>query len=247
MATGWSGAAPVNASSCTSRSALRAAAPSRARNSCGPSSPEQEQVTSKPPFLDQLHRQDVQVEVLSLAGGDFLAIEDQLGRVEDDHSVSSAVLRHLPGVAECVGVNHVEPDVVGVAVLASQGHGLLVQVDARDLAGLAADQRVQAKAAGITAQVEHRPPGTKPGELAAVVALIAEEAGLVASVEMDAVADSMLLHGHARRQPRALERPARKILLLRDPLVDANSKVRRPQPLGAERQGSGRSADKFPG
>ena len=144
-------------------------------------------------------------------------------------------------------MNHVEPDVVGVAVFASQRHGLLVQVDARDLAGLAADQGVQAEAAGVAAQVEHRPAGTKPGELAAVVALIAEEAGLVAVVEMDAVADSMFLHGHARRQARARERPARKVFLLRDPLVDANSKMRGPQPLGDRATRSDRSADRFPG
>ena len=74
-------------------------------------------------------------------------------------------------------------------------------------------KRVQAKPAGIAAQVEHRPARAKPGELAAAVALIAEEAGLVAAVEMDAIANSMLLHGHARRQPRAGERPAREILL----------------------------------
>ena len=58
----------------------------------------------------------------------------------------------------------------------------------------------------------------------------------MAAVEMDAIADSMLLHGHARRQARAGERPARKVFLLRDPLVDADSIMRRPQPLGAKRQ-----------
>ena len=101
---------------------------------------------------------------------------------------------------------------------------------------LTADERVQAEAAGVTAQVEHRAAGAEAGDLPAVVALIAEEARLVPAVEMDAIADSMLLYGHARRQPRARERPARKIFLLRDPLVDADSEVLRAQPLGTKRQ-----------
>ena len=53
-----------------------------------------------------------------------------------------------------------------------QGHRLLVQVDAAHLAGLAPDQGVQAKAAGVATEVQHGPAGTKPGQFAAVVARI---------------------------------------------------------------------------
>ena len=176
----------------TCRSALRAAAPSRARNSAESSRPEHEQVTSRPPGSTSFMARTFRSKYFRLPGSDFIAIGDQLGRVEDDHAERLAVLAHLARVAECVGVDHLEPDLVGVAVLARQGDGLLVEVDAGDLAGLAADQGVQAEAAGVRAEVEHRPAGAEPGDLAAVVALIAEEAGLVPLFEVNAVADSVL-------------------------------------------------------
>ena len=100
----------------------------------------------------------------------------------------------------------------------------------RHLAGLAPDQGVQAKAAGVATQVEHRPAGTEPGQVAAVVALIAEKAGLVGLVEVDAVPDPMFLHGHSRRQVDDWRAAARKVFQLRHPLVDPDTKMRGPKP-----------------
>ena len=108
--------------------------------------------------------------------------------------------RHLPHVAESVGVDHAEPDAVGVAVLAGQRHGLLIQVHAGDLARLAADQGVQAEPAGVAAGIEDRSIRAEPRQVAAVVALIAEEAGLVPFLEVDPVANAVLLDGDARRK-----------------------------------------------
>ena len=58
----------------------------------------------------------------------------------------------------------------------------------------------------------------------------------MAAIEMNAIANAVLLHGHARRESRARKRAARKIFLHRDPLVDANPVVLRAQQLGAERE-----------
>ena len=92
------------------------------------------------------------------------------------------------------------------------------------------------KPPGVAAEVEHGPAGTEPGDLAAVVALIAEEARLVPLFKVDAVADSMLGDGHAGRKLRAGQGPARKVFLLRDPLVDGHAKMGGPQPFGDQRE-----------
>ena len=94
------------------------------------------------------------------------------------------------------------PDLVGVRVLPGQGDRLLVEVDARHVAAPALDQRVEAEPAGVAADVEHRAVLAEPGELQAVLALVAEEAGLVAPLEVDAEPDPVLLDRHPRRERR---------------------------------------------
>src|SRR5262249_42606036 len=56
----------------------------------------------------------------------------------------------------------------------------------------------------------------------------------VTTVEMDAVANSVLLHRYAGRQTRARKRPAREVLLLRHPFVDTHAVVLRAQRFGAQ-------------
>ena len=208
--------------------------PARPGTPAESSSPEHEQVTSNPPGSTSFIASTFRSKYFRLPG----AISSRSGiSLGGSRTTTPKVLPLTPiwrSVAERVGVNHFEPDLVGVAVFARQGDGLLVEVDAGDLPRLAADQGVQAEAAGVAAQVQHGPVGAEPGELAAVVALIAEEARLVPLLEMDAVADPVLGDGHAGRELRAGQRPARKVFLLRDPLVDVHAKMGGPQPFGEQ-------------
>src|SRR4029077_11820807 len=126
---------------------------------------------------------------------------------------STLIERHLPHVAKRVGMHHAEPDAVGVAVLPGKRHGILVQIHAGDLAGPAAQEGIEPESAGVAAKIKHRAIGAKPGQIAAVVALVAEEARLVAFLEMNPVANPMLVDGHPGWKLRTGEETARKVFL----------------------------------
>ena len=180
------------ARSWTLRQALRAAARRRAWKSGAGSRPEQEQVRSRPPGSTRPMPRTFRSKYFRLPEGTSSRSGISLGGSSTTTPIGLLVGRHLPHVAEGVGVDHAEPDAVGVAVLAGQGHRLLVQVHAGDLARLAPDEGVEPEAAGVAAGIEDRPIRTEPRQVAPVVALIAEEAGLVPLLEVDPVANTVL-------------------------------------------------------
>ena len=93
-------------------------------------------------------------------------------------------------------------------------------------------ERVEPEPPRIAAGVEHRASGAERGQVAAVVALIAEEARLVAPLELDAVADAVLVDRHAGRREGAGQGPAREVFGQGDPLVDVDPDVLRAQRIG---------------
>ena len=133
-------------------------------------------------------------------------------------------------------MHHAQPDAVRVAVFPGERHGILVEVDASDLASPAAQEGIEPEAAGVAAKIEHRTIGAKPGQVAAVVALVAEEARLVAFLEMNPVANPMLVDGHAGWKLGTGDGTARKVFLLGDSLVDLHPEVPRRQVMRAPLQ-----------
>ncbi len=89
---------------------------------------------------------------------------------------------------------------------------------------------MDAEPSGVAAGVEHRAALAKRREVSAVVALVAEEAGLVASLEEDAKSHAVLVDRYPRGKLGAGNWPARKVLGQRNPLVHVNTEVPRPQP-----------------
>ena len=85
----------------------------------------------------------------------------------------------VPQPGEQVGLHEADARLVQVGVLLGQGDGLLVEVDAHHLLGLAQRLGVDGEAARVAAQVQHAPARAELRQRLAVVALIEEEAGLV--------------------------------------------------------------------
>src|SRR5690349_20212498 len=82
-------------------------------------------------------------------------------------------------------------DFVEIGVALGEGDGIFVEVDGGDGFGFAQEGGVDAEAAGVGAHVEDFGIFGEVGELQAVVALVAEEAGLVAVGEVDLKADGV--------------------------------------------------------
>ena len=137
----------------------------------------------------------VEVEIFGAAFREFFLGVDELGGVEDDDVVLLLILNELAEVGEGVGVGGVEGflvDLVEVGVALGEGDGVFVEVDAGDVVGLAEGGGVDAEAAGVGAEVEDVFAFGEFGEVEAVVALVGEEAGLVAVGEVDLEADAVL-------------------------------------------------------
>ena len=79
-----------------------------------------------------------------------------------------------------------------LAFCRGQREGLLVEIDADHLVGLAERLGVDGEAAGVAAQIEHALAAAERGEALAIVALIEEEAGLVLAAGGDAEPHAML-------------------------------------------------------
>ncbi len=93
------------------------------------------------------------------------------------------------------------------------------------------DQGIEREAAGVRAEIEHGAVGAEGGQVAAVVALIAEKAGLVAALEAHpeaeaVLADHDLIGGLARRHGTP-----REVLGQRDRFVHLCADVGRSQAL----------------
>jgi len=146
---------------------------------------------------DELHGEDVEVVIfLQTLGFElFVAAVDELGRIAEDEVPGAAVLLHLADPGERVGVHEVDADVVEVGVPLGHLDGLLVEVDRGDLGG-AGELGGDGEAAGVAAEVEDLEALGEGAEAAAVVALVAEEAGLMAFGEVDLLDHAELLDLH---------------------------------------------------
>ena len=185
-----------------------------------------------PAGLDAVEGQDVEVEILALAGGDVESARDQLGRVEHDDAEGLAIDRHLSQITKRVGVDEARTDLIGIGVLLREGDRFLIEIHARDLGSPALDHGIESETAGVTTGVEHGPAGREPGEGQPVIALIAEKAGLVTALELDAEADAVLVDRHPRGEFARGHRAAREVLRECDPVVDVDPEVLRPDPFG---------------
>ena len=122
----------------------------------------------------------------------------QLGRVENDHIPLPVVIPdHGPEVAEGIGVHPVNAfDLIEVGVPLGLGDGFFIQVDGGDFGGSSEEFSCQGKSSGITTEVEDAFAADQRGEPEAVFALVAEEAGLVAFLEIHFIAHAMLAAFH---------------------------------------------------
>ena len=146
---------------------------------------------------DELHGEHVEVVVFLEALGlelDVAAV-DELGRVAEDQVPRLAVLLHLADPGEGVGVDELDARVVQVGVPLGHLDGLLVEVDRGDLGG-PGELGGDGEPAGVAAQVEHPQALGEGAEAAAVIALVAEEARLVALGEVDLLDHAELLDLH---------------------------------------------------
>ena len=176
----------------------------------------QEQVRKDAARRDGLQGQSIHVEVLLEREIDLLAVAGQLGRVEHDHVEAIAGRQHVAQPGEEVGLHERNPHLVQVGVLLRQGDGLLVEIDADHVRGLAERLGVDREAARVAAQIEHLLAVAERGQGLAIVALIDEEAGLVLAARRDAEAHAVL---GDRERRRRLRRPAVERLLLADVLL----------------------------
>eukprot|EP00825_Cyclidium_porcatum_P013887 TRINITY_DN17368_c0_g1_i1.p2 TRINITY_DN17368_c0_g1~~TRINITY_DN17368_c0_g1_i1.p2 ORF type:complete len:445 (-),score=35.36 TRINITY_DN17368_c0_g1_i1:268-1602(-) len=161
------------------------------------------------PRSDQADGQAVEVLVFAPAVGLFLAAEDQLGRIGNHDVPALAVLAHLVGVGEGVGVDPVDARLlVEVAIAAGLGHRGFIQVHPGDIRRPGHRGR-DGKPAGVAAEVQHAPVLGHAGQLAAVVALVAEKAGLVALGKVDLEPHAVLTDAHAGRGPEQNPPPPR--------------------------------------
>ena len=92
-------------------------------------------------------------------------------------------------------MHEVDADVVQVHVPLGHLDGLLVQVDASDFGG-AGELSGDGEAAGVAAEIEDLESLGEGAEAAAVIALVAEEAGLVAFGEVDLLDHAEFLDLH---------------------------------------------------
>ena len=177
---GWSGPAPVMAKICIVRSAERVARSTvwtkvglidRAAARTG---------DQNPAGGHHLGGQTVQVRVFSQARLQHRPLGHELRRIDHHHVPPAALFVRLAEEVEGIGVGELDLDLVQFGVLFGQDQGLLVQVHGRDLGGAALGGRVDGKAAGVAADVEHPLARRELREGQPVVALVAEKARLVA-------------------------------------------------------------------
>lgn len=142
--------------------------------------------------FDEIEGELVEVFVFLAAAVFVLAIHDEFWGVEHDDFPFASIALHLAGIGEGVAVDPVDACLIEVGVAFGLGDGFFVEVDAGDIGGFALEEGGECEAPGVTAEVEHGAAGGPLGEEAAVVALVAEEAGFVTIAKIDFIAHAVL-------------------------------------------------------
>ncbi|MFM1944735.1 MAG: hypothetical protein RI897_3717 [Verrucomicrobiota bacterium] len=142
--------------------------------------------------FDEVEGELVEVFVFFAAAVFVLAIHDEFWGVEHDDFPFAFVTLHLAGIGEGVAVDPIDACLIEVGVAFGLGDGFFVQVDAGDIGGFALEECGESEASGVAAEVEHGAAGGPLGEEAAVVALVAEEAGFVTVAKVDFIAHAVL-------------------------------------------------------
>ena len=163
--------------------------------------------------FDELHREAVEVEVAARSFVEFGSVANQLGRIENDDIELPAVTDHVAHVWEDVGLDEVRFDGVELRVAAGDLQRMFVEINARDLGRVAEMLGRDREPAGVAAQIEDTLAGGEVGESAAIVSLIAEEAGLVSAEKLDAKLRAEFLHDNRSRQLRRRDRLSGKTFL----------------------------------
>ena len=146
-----------------------------------------------PTGLDDRHGRLVEPEVALHGVLDGLGMAGELGRVAD-HQAELLLVRAEP-FEGLEGVGGLEPGgrgVVGDGVFPGQLDGSFGGVDPQGRGRPAVDLGVEREPAGVAEQVEDPPAPGIVGDGPAVVALVEEEAGLLAGQEVDPVGDPVL-------------------------------------------------------
>ena len=135
---------------------------------------------------DDLHSENVEVIIFLQAFGFefFVAAVDKFGRIAEDEVPGLTVLLHLANPAKSVRMHEFNARVVEVRVALGHFDGLFVEVDAGYFRG-AGQLGGDGEAAGIAAEVEDLEALGQGTKAPAVIALVAEEARLVAFSEVD--------------------------------------------------------------
>ena len=148
--------------------------------------------------LEQAECNGVHVIVFVAAELAFFGIagKNQFWRIEHDGVPLRAILLHLAAPGEGVSMDPVDAGLIQVGILLGLGDGFFIEIDAGDVLAAAEDFGADGEATSVAAQVEHAATFGEMSELESVVALVAEEAGLVAVLEADLVADVVFTHAH---------------------------------------------------
>ena len=148
--------------------------------------------------LHQRNRQQVEVLVFlpTFPIARRIPRENELRRIEHHHVPLFPVLLHLARIRKSVGMDKLQANLVQVRIALRLFQRDLVQVHTGHIGGAARDFGVERKAARVAAEIEHARVFGEPRDGPAVVALVAEEPGLVALGKVHFVADAVFADFH---------------------------------------------------
>ena len=159
----------------------------------------------EPALGDGLEREPVEVGVLRHGGRESLAVLRPLRGIDDQEvgALRRRGRRERAQRVEHVAVAEVDLHAVRLRVAPADLEGLLVEVHRDHGRRRAARRRGDREAARVRHPVEDAPSLRDAGDQVAMVALVEEEAGLVAAGQVDEIARAALVHldgaGVARR------------------------------------------------
>src|SRR5688500_90017 len=167
---------------------------------------------------EQLEREQVDVLVGARGVARLRRGRRELRRVEHHHVEARAAVAQGAKLAEHVGLDEIRlarVQGIGSQVLARHFERRRRALDRADL-GCAAGERGDREPARIAEAVEHRATGGEAAHSLAVFALVEEEAGLLALLDVDAEVQAVLDDGAARRLAVSPDKadPLRKLLEL---------------------------------
>ena len=130
---------------------------------------------------------------------------NQLWRIQNHHIKLSPVPQHLPHITENISLHKTHSSLIQIRILTGHLQRLLIQIHPDHFRRLPQYLRLNRKTARVTAQIQHRFPGTKLRQSTPILTLIAEKTRLVTTIKPHAKSRPILLYDHIPRTTLRLQ------------------------------------------